>query len=57
MPQKKILTITLIDGRDIKRDITLLPLPGVPFGAPANDQVMQLCANSFQCVATQIRSR
>ena len=37
MPQKKILIITLNDGREIKRDLTLLHVPGVPFGAPAND--------------------
>jgi len=33
---KKVLTITLISGRIITRDLTLMNI-GAPIGAPAND--------------------
>lgn len=41
---KKTLTITLQDGRQILRDITLEKFSNVPFGAPANHEgYLELC--------------
>lgn len=55
MPQKKILTITLIDGRVIERDLSNLPVPGVPIGAPANDPAYAtMCQQISICGYTDI---
>jgi len=41
---KKTMTITLVDGSKILRDITYLQLPGLPIGAPPNHEAYaQLC--------------
>lgn len=43
---KKTLIITLIDGREIRRDISAMNV-NAPIGAPANDQSYALLCQMF----------
>jgi len=43
---KKVLTITLITGREITRDLTLMNI-GAPIGATANDQSYAMLCQSI----------